>query len=101
MRRTHGSAAAASEASRGRLHSVVRRDGSQRAEKTIIFGVRADPEPDDDIAFDDAERTMPEPDPSSVDGPSRVHGLEAEASVPRVLFETAIGFTSPPLNVIR
>jgi hypothetical protein len=63
--------------------------------------VRADPEPDDDIVFDDAERAVPEADPSGVDGPSRVHVLEAEASVLRILLEAAIGFTSPPLNVIR
>ena len=63
--------------------------------------MRADPEPDNDIAFDDAERAVPEPDPSGVDGPSRVHVLEAEAAVLGVLLETAIGFTSPPLNVIR
>jgi hypothetical protein len=63
--------------------------------------VCADPEPNDDVAFDDAECAMPESDPRRVDGPSRVHAFEAEASVLRVLPETPIGFTGPALNVIR
>lgn len=67
----------------------------------IVFGVRADPEPNDDIALDDAERAVPEPDPGSVDRPSRVNVLEAEASVLRVLLEPAIGFTSAPANMVR
>ena len=96
-----GSGAAASEASRGRLHPEVRRDGSQRAQKVVVFGVGADPEPNDDIAFDDAECAMPEPDPGGVDGPSRVYVLEAEASVLRVLPEAAVGLTRPPLNMLR
>ena len=79
---------------------MVRRDGSQRAEKAIVLGVRADPEPNDDIAFDDADGAMPESHPRSVDWPRRVHVLEAEASMLRVLLETAVGFTGPPLNMI-
>ena len=67
----------------------------------IVFRVRPNPEPHDDIALDDAERTVPEPDASGVDGSSRMHGFKAEASVLRVLPETAIRFTSPPLNMIR
>jgi hypothetical protein len=75
-------------------------DGSQRAEEVIVLCVRADPEPNDDIGFDDAKGTMPESDACGVDGPGRVHGLEAETSVLRVLLETAVGFTGPPLNMI-
>jgi hypothetical protein len=37
-----------------RVNAVVRRDGSQRAQETIVLGVSADPEPDDDIAVDNA-----------------------------------------------
>lgn len=80
---------------------MVRRDGSQRAEEVIVLGVRADPEPHDDIPFDDAKRAMPESHPCSVDGPGRVHELDAETSVLRVLLETAVGFTGPALNMIR
>src|SRR5262249_13861191 len=64
------------------------------------FCVRADPEPHDDIAFDDAERAMPKSDPGGINRSNCVHMLEAEASVLRVLLETTIGFTSPPLNVV-
>ena len=84
-----------------RLHAVVRRDGSQRAEDMIVFGVRADPEPHDDIAFEDAERAMSESHPCRIDGPGRVHGLEAQTSLLRVLLETAVGFTGPALNMSR
>jgi hypothetical protein len=62
--------------------------------------VRADPEPHDDIAFDDAECTMPESHPRSIDRPGRVHAFEAETSVLRILFETPIRFTGPTLNMI-
>jgi len=62
--------------------------------------VPADPEPNDDIAFEDPECAMPEPDPGGVDGPGRVYAFEAETSVLRVLLETAVGFTGPALNVI-
>ena len=62
--------------------------------------MRADPEPNDDIAFEDAECPMPESDPCGVDGPGRVHAFEAETSVLRVLLETAVGFTGPALNMI-
>jgi len=67
----------------------------------IVLGVRAGPEPNDDIAFDDAKRTMPESHPCSVDRSGRVRVLEAETSVLRVLLETAVGFTGPALNMIR
>jgi hypothetical protein len=66
----------------------------------IVFCVRADPEPDDDIAFDDAECAMPESHPCSVDRPDRVHAFEAETSVLRVLLETPVGFTGPALNMV-
>jgi hypothetical protein len=67
----------------------------------IVTSVRADPEPNDDIAFDDAERAVPEADPCGINWPGRVDVLEAEASVLWVLLETAIGFTRAPLNMIR
>jgi hypothetical protein len=63
--------------------------------------MRADPEPDDDIALQDAKRPMPQPNPRGVDGSRRVHGLETEAAVLRVLVETPVGLTSAPLNVER
>ena len=63
--------------------------------------MRTDPEPNDDIAFDDAERAVPEPDAGGVDGSNRVHPFEAEASVLRVLLETAISFTRASLNMFR
>ena len=82
------------------MQRLVRRDGSQCAEEVIVLGVRADPEPNDDIVFDDAESAMPESHPCGVDRPGRVHGLEAETSVLWVLLETAVGFTGPTLNMI-
>ena len=82
-----------------RLHAVVRRDGSQRSEDVIVFGMRADPEPHDDIAFEDAERAMSKSHSCRIDGPGRVHGLEAQTSVLRVLLETAVGLTGPALNM--
>ena len=96
-----GSGAAASSASRGRLHSAVRRDGSQRLQKVVVFAVGTDPEPNDDIVVDDPDRAMPESDAGGVNRPCRVHALEAKAPVLWVLFETAIGFTSPSLNMLR
>jgi hypothetical protein len=84
-----------------RLHAVVRRDGSERAKKMIVFGVRADPEPNDGIPFDDAQRSVPESHAGCVDWPGGMHELEAETSVLRILRETAVRFTSPALNVIR
>ena len=83
-----------------RLHAEVRRDGSQGAEEVIVLGVCADPEPDDDIAFDDPNRAMPEPDPCGIDGPGRVHVLEAETSVLRALLEATVGVTGPALDMI-
>ena len=83
-----------------RLDAVVRRDGSQRAEKVIVLSMRAEPEPNDDIAFDDAKRAVPEPHPCGVDGPGRVHVFEAETSVLWILLEPAVGFTGPALNMI-
>lgn len=65
----------------------------------VVLCVRSDPEPNDDIVFDDAECAMPESDPCSVDGPGHVHAFEAETPVLRVLLETAIGFTGPALNM--
>jgi hypothetical protein len=66
----------------------------------IVFGVCADPEPNDDIAVDDAKRAMPESHACGVDGADRVDAFEAETSVLRVLFETPVGFTRPALNMI-
>ena len=66
----------------------------------IVLGVCADPKPNDDIAFDDPNRAMPEPNPRGVDGPGRVHVLEAETSVLRALLETAVGLTGPALDII-
>jgi hypothetical protein len=40
----------------GPLKRVVRRDGSQRPEEAIVFSVRANPEPADDITGDAAQR---------------------------------------------
>ena len=79
---------------------MVRRYGSQRAEEVIVFGVRADPEPNDDIAVEDAKRAMAESHPCSVDGPGRVHVFEAETSVLRVLLETVVRFTGSALDMI-
>ena len=79
---------------------MVRRDGSQRAEEVIVLGVRADPEPHDDVAFDDANCAMAESHPCSVDGPGRMHTLESETSVLWILLEEAVGFTGPALNAI-
>jgi hypothetical protein len=62
--------------------------------------MRADPEPDNDVTLDDANRAMPESHPYGVDGPVRVHVLEAETSVMRILLETAVGFTGPALNMV-
>jgi hypothetical protein len=79
---------------------VVRRDGSQRAEEVIVLGVRADPEPNDDIAVDDANRAMAESHPCGIDGPGGVHVSEVETSVLRVLLETTVGFTGSALDMI-
>jgi hypothetical protein len=65
----------------------------------IVLCVRADPEPHDDIAFDDAECAMPEPDPCGVDWLDCVHALEAETSVLRVLLETPVRLTGATLNL--
>lgn len=81
--------------------AVVRRDGSQRAEEAVVLGVRADPESNDDIAIDDAQRAMAESQPRGVDRPGGVHVFEVETWVLRVLFETAVGFTGPALDMIR
>lgn len=83
-----------------RLDAVVRHDGSQRAQKAIVLGVRADPEPDDDIAVDDAQRAMAEAHPCGVDGPGGVDVFEVETWVMRVVPETAVGFTGPALDMI-
>ena len=79
---------------------MVRRDGSQRAEEVVVLGVRTDPEPNDDIAVDDAERAMAESHPCGVDGPFCVHVFETKTSVLRVLLEAAVGFTGPPLDML-
>lgn len=83
-----------------RLDAVVRRDGSQRAEKAIVLGVRANPEPNDDIAVEDTQRTVAESHPCGVDGPGGVDVFEVETWVMRVVLETAVGFTGPALDMI-
>jgi hypothetical protein len=82
------------------LHAVVWRDGSQRAEEVVVLGVRTDPEPNDDIAVDDAKRAMAKSNPCGVDGPPCVHVFETKTSVLRVLLEAAVGFTGPPLDML-
>ena len=82
------------------MKRLVRRDGSQHAEEVIVLSVRADPEPNDDITLDDAQRAMAESHPHGVDGPRRVDGFKAETSVLGVLLEPAVGFTGPALNMI-
>jgi hypothetical protein len=79
---------------------VVRRDGSERAEEVIVLGVRAYPEPNNDIAVDDAKRAMAESHPCGIDGPGGVHVFELETSVLRALPETAVGFTGSALDMI-
>jgi hypothetical protein len=66
----------------------------------IVLGVRADPEPNDDIAVDDANRAMAESHPCGIDGPGGVHVFEVETSVLRVLLETTVGFTGSALDMI-
>ena len=83
-----------------RLDAVVRRNGSQRAEETIVLGVRADPEPHDDIAVDDAQRAMAQSHPCGIDGPRGVDALEVETWVMRIVLEIAVGFTGPALDMI-
>ena len=82
------------------MNPVVRRDGLQRAQKVIVLCVRADPEPDDDIVVQNAECAVPKSDPCGVDGAGRVDAFEAQTSGLGVLFETAVGFTGPALNMI-
>ena len=79
---------------------MVRRDGLQRAEEVVVLGVRADPEPNDDIAVDDTKRAMAESHPCGVDRPGGVHVFEVETSVLRVLLETTVGFTGSALDMI-
>ena len=62
--------------------------------------MRTDPEPNDNIAVDDAKRAMAESHPCGVDGSDRVHVFEAKTSVLRVLLETAVGFTGPALDML-
>jgi hypothetical protein len=62
--------------------------------------VRTDPEPNDNVAFDHAECTMPESDSCRVDWPGCVDAFEPETSVLRGLLETPVGFTGPALNMI-
>ena len=78
----------------------VRRDDSQRAQEAIVLGVRADPEPDDDVAVDDAQRAVAKSHPCGVDRPGGVHVFEVETWVMRIIFETAVGFTGPALDMI-
>ena len=79
---------------------MVRRDGFQRSEEVIVLGVRADPEPNNDIAVDDAQRAMAESHPCGIDGPGGVHMFKVETSVLRVLPEAAVGFTGSALDMI-
>jgi hypothetical protein len=62
--------------------------------------VRTDPEPNDNVAFDGAERAMPESDSGRVDWPGCVDAFEPETSVLWILPETPVGFTGPALNMI-
>ena len=78
-----------------RLHAVVRRDGSQRSEELIVFGVGTDPEPDDGLAIDNGKRAVSQANAGRVDGLNRVDLLEAEAQMLRVVLEAAVSFTGP------
>ena len=64
------------------------------------YSACADPEADDDIGVDDAQRAMAESHPCGVDGSGGVGVLEVETWVMRVVLETAVGFTGPALDMI-
>jgi hypothetical protein len=66
----------------------------------VVLGVRADPEPHDDVAFDDAKRAVAKPHPCGVNRAGRVHVFEAETSVLGILLEPSVGLTGPALNMI-
>ena len=53
--------------------------------------MRADPEPDDFIPFQDPYRSMARVDPSKVDWTSRMHRFETKTGMTRVLFKESIG----------
>ena len=76
------------------------RESVKRAQEAIVLRVCADPEPDDDIGVDDAERAMTQSHPSGVERPGGVHMFEVEAGVVRIFLETAVGFTGPTLDVL-
>ena len=72
---------------------MVRRDGSQRLEELVAFGVGTNSEPDEDRAIDDGKRAVSEADACRTDGLGRVVDvLEAKA---RMLRE-ASGMMCPP-----
>jgi hypothetical protein len=55
---TERSVSAAAEGRR--LDAVVRRDGLQRSKKFIIFGMRAEPEPNDNLCDEFVNRSYQE-----------------------------------------
>src|SRR5436190_22587624 len=65
----------------------------------IIFGVRADPEPDHLISFPDGERPIGETHARRKDGPRCVNLLESKTRVKRILPKHLIGETRLGLNL--
>lgn len=73
----------------------------QGSKKAIVLRVRADPEPQDDVAVDRAKRAIAKPDSGGVNGQCGVDRLEMQARVMRVLAETTVRVTSSALDVTR
>jgi len=76
------------------------RHGLQLAQQTVVVGVRSDPEPDEDVAVAHGESPMSEPHSGRVDRASRMHLLEPQTRVSRVVLELPVGLSGATLDVV-
>ena len=73
-------------------------DPSKASDQSHVFGVRADPEPDDAIAILCAKGSPAKRDPDGVDGRVAFCRLEAERRMVGVAFEVPVRTNRLPLN---
>ena len=82
------------------LETATNPVGLQLAYKTIVIGVRADPEPDHRIVVEHAECAVAESNARRVDRSLRVHALEMQAGMMRIETKKAVGYSGLPPNVV-
>lgn len=73
---------------------------SEAADQSLISVMRANPEPENRISLQRANRAIPQADADGVDRLRRVHLLEAKSRVVRIVTKEAVSETGLPPHVL-